>query len=63
MFMACPRGGRQVAVVPFTETKLRLAKKLAPRATDAGIEIALVDELGRVTDVVPDASPAAPTMQ
>ena len=63
MLMARPRGGRQVAVVPYTETTLRLAKKLAPRARDAGIEIALVDQLGRVTDIVPDTSPAAPTMQ
>ena len=37
---------------PRTETTLRLARKLAPRARDAGIEIALVDELGRVTDIV-----------
>lgn len=63
LLMARPTGGRQVAVVPRTETTLRLAKKLAPRAREAGIEIALVDELGRVTDIVPDTSPAAQTMQ
>jgi hypothetical protein len=51
--MASPKGGRQVAVVPHTETTLRLAQKLAPRAKEAGIEIALVDELGQVVEVRP----------
>jgi len=41
----------------------RIAKKSAPGAGDAGIEIALVDEVGRVTDIVPDTSPAAQAMQ
>lgn len=51
--MTIPRasGGRQVAVVPHTETTLRLAQRLASRAKDAGIEIALVDERGNVTEV------------
>jgi hypothetical protein len=53
LLMASPKAGRQVAVVPHTETTLRLARRLAPRAKDAGIEIALVDELGRVVDIVP----------
>lgn len=53
LLMTRPKGGRQVAVVPHTETTLRLARKLAPRARDAGIEIALVDEHGRVVDVEP----------
>jgi hypothetical protein len=51
LLMAGPRSGRQVAVVPQTEGTLRLAQKLAPRAKDAGIEIALVDDRGRVTDI------------
>ena len=49
--MARAKGGRQVAVVPHTEATLRLARKLAPRAKDAGIEIALVDERGQVIDI------------
>lgn len=49
--MAMPPGGRQVAVVPYTDVTLRLAQKLAPRAKDAGISIALVDDIGNVTDV------------
>jgi hypothetical protein len=53
LLMARPKGGRQVAVVPHTEATLRLARKLAPRAMDAGIEIALVDECGQVVDVMP----------
>jgi len=51
LLMARPKGGRQVAVVPHTETTLRLAQKLASRAGDAGIEIALVDEQGQVVHV------------
>jgi hypothetical protein len=57
--MARPKGGRQVAVAPHTETTLRLAQKLALRTKDAGIEIALVDEQGRVTDVKPETGPGA----
>jgi hypothetical protein len=53
LLMARAKGGRQVAVVPKTETTLRLAHKLGPRARDAGIEIALVDEQGRVVGVKP----------
>ena len=49
LLMASPKAGRQVAVVPKTETKVRLAQRLAPRAKEAGIEIALVDELGQVS--------------
>jgi hypothetical protein len=44
---------RWLAVVPHTETTLRLAQKLAPRAKEAGIEIVLVDELGQVVEVRP----------
>lgn len=54
LLMAREKGGRQVAVVPNTETTLKLARKLVPRARDAGIEIALVDEQGRVVDVKPE---------
>jgi hypothetical protein len=51
LLMAREKGGRQVAVVPNTTTTLKLAQKLAPRAREAGIEIALVDEQGLVVDV------------
>jgi hypothetical protein len=54
LLMAREKGGRQVAVVPNTETTLKLARKLVPRARDAGIEIAMVDEQGRVVDVKPE---------
>lgn len=54
LLMAREKGGRQVAVVPNTETTLKLARKLVPRARDAGIEIALVDAQGRVVDVKPE---------
>ena len=43
LLMSRARGGRQVVAVPYTGTTPRLAQKLAPRARDAGIEIALVD--------------------
>ncbi|HET6843545.1 MAG TPA: hypothetical protein VFK06_17970 [Candidatus Angelobacter sp.] len=46
LLMTREKGGRQVAVVPKTETTMKLAQKLAPRARDAGIEIALVDSRG-----------------
>ena len=39
---------RQVAVVPATSTTERIANRMLPRALAAGIEIALVDERGRV---------------
>lgn len=51
--MATPSQGRQVAVVPFTESTLRLAERLAPRCALAGIEIALVGSRGEVRDVQP----------
>ena len=53
LLMASPKAGRQVAAVPKTETTVRLAQRLAPRAKEAGIEIALVDELGQVVDITP----------
>jgi len=53
LLMARPKSGRQVAVVPYTESTLKLAKKLISRARDAAIEIALVDEKGRVFDISP----------
>ncbi len=56
LLMASPKTGRQVAMVPHTETTLRLALRTAPRAKDAGIEIALVDELGRVADIAPSGT-------
>jgi hypothetical protein len=51
--MSKARGGRQVAVVPYTETTLRIAKQMASRADEAGIAIALVRESGEVLDVAP----------
>jgi len=53
MLMANPSSGRQVAVVPFTESTLRLATRLSPRCALAGIELALVDRRGQVIDVGP----------
>jgi hypothetical protein len=51
MLMATPSQGRQVAVVPLTESTRRLAERLAPRCALAGIEIALVGSRGEVVDV------------
>lgn len=55
LLMATPSQGRQVAVVPFTESTLRMAERLAPRCALAGIEIALVGSRGEVRDVRPAA--------
>jgi hypothetical protein len=49
--MATPSPGRQVAVVPFTEGTLRLAKRMAPRCALAGIEIALVGSREEIKEV------------
>jgi hypothetical protein len=54
LLMATPCKGRQVAVVPYTEQTLRLARRLAPRCKLAGIEISLVKRRGEVIDVHPD---------
>ncbi|WP_413991183.1 hypothetical protein ACMDCR_03445 [Labrys okinawensis] len=51
MLMATPSQGRQVAVVPLTDSTMRLARRLAPRCALAGIEIALVGGRGEVVDV------------
>lgn len=51
LLMATPSQGRQVAVVPLTDSTLRLAERLAPRCALAGIEIALVGSRGEVMDV------------
>ncbi|MCH8684462.1 hypothetical protein [Pedomonas mirosovicensis] len=53
LLMATPAQGRQVAVVPLTESTRRLAERLAPRCALAGIEIALVGSRGEVMDVQP----------
>lgn len=53
LLMATPSQGRQVAVVPLTESTLRLAQRLAPRCALAGIEIALVGRRGEVMDLKP----------
>lgn len=55
MLMATPSPGRQVAVVPLTESTRRLAERLAPWCALAGIEIALVGSRGEVVDVRPAA--------
>jgi hypothetical protein len=51
LLMASPSPGRQVAVVPYTEGTFRLAKRLAPRCSQVGIELALVKSRGEVIDV------------
>jgi hypothetical protein len=51
LLMAVPSPGRQVAVVPYTDRTVVLAKRLAPRCATAGIELALVKPLGEVVDV------------
>jgi hypothetical protein len=51
LLMATPSPGRQVAVVPHTESTFRLATRLAPRCALAGIELALVKSRGEVMDV------------
>ncbi|HKQ44223.1 MAG TPA: hypothetical protein VJS47_02410 [Rhizomicrobium sp.] len=51
LLMANPSPGRQVAVVPYTESTLRLATRLAPRCALAGIEIALVKNRGEIVEV------------
>jgi hypothetical protein len=51
LLMATPTQGRQIAVVPFTASTLRLAERLAPRCALAGIEIALVGSRGEVKEV------------
>ncbi len=48
-----PLGGRQVAVVPLTARTSVLAQRLAPRCSQAGIEIALVGSRGEVIEVRP----------
>lgn len=53
MLMANPAGGRQIAVVPYTETSLRLAQRLIPRCAQADIEIALIKGDGQVVDIRP----------
>lgn len=60
MLMASPAEGRQVAVVPYTESTLRLANRLAPRCALAGIELALVKSRGEVIDVRPFGSEVPP---
>ena len=53
--LASPRskGRRQFAVVPLTKVTESLAQRMASRAADAGIEIALVDRHGNVANVAP----------
>ena len=55
LLMARDLGGQQIAVVPYTPITLRLAQKMVPRVTAAGIQIALVDEFGHVIDIRTDS--------
>lgn len=48
-------GSRQIAVLPETEETDRLASRLISRCAQAGIEIALVDNLGKIRYVQPQA--------
>ena len=52
MLMTVPSRGRQVAAVPYTDSTLRLATRLAPRCATAGIEIALMKSRGEIFDVL-----------
>lgn len=61
MLMATASRGRQVAVVPFTDSTRRLAQRLAPRCAMAGIEISLVGSRGEVIDVKPSQDPRGAT--
>lgn len=51
LLMASESPGRQVAVVPYTDSTLRLAKRMVPRCALAGIELALVGSRGEVINV------------
>jgi hypothetical protein len=51
LLMATPSLGRQVAVVPYTESTFRLATRLVPRCALVGIELALVKSRGEIIDV------------
>jgi hypothetical protein len=57
LLMATSARGRQVAVVPYTEQTLRLAKRLAARCNKAGIEISLVKSKGEIIDMTGDVLP------
>jgi hypothetical protein len=50
LLMATNQKGRQVAVVPFTDVTLALARKMESRVKLAGIEIALIKSDGSVFD-------------
>jgi hypothetical protein len=56
LLLASPvvEGRRQIAVVPHTRVTENLAKLMAPRVSAAGIEIALVDGNGHVSDIRPN---------
>ncbi len=54
LLMASESPGRQIAVVPYTEGTMRLAKRMAARCARAGIEIALIGARGNVVDVMPE---------
>jgi hypothetical protein len=49
-------GERQVAVVPATRSTRNIGLKMLPRLIEAGIEIALVDEYGKVSFMTQSSS-------
>jgi len=53
LLMSKQSKGRQIAVVPKTDTTSRIAKDLASRCASAGIEIVLVGERGEIHHVKP----------
>ncbi|MBS1000419.1 hypothetical protein JK169_05215 [Acetobacter persici] len=55
LLMASENSGRQVAVVSYTDSTCRLAKRMVPRCNAAGIEIALINSLGEVIDITRSA--------
>jgi hypothetical protein len=52
MTMELLEGRRQFAVAPKTSTTIALAKKITARAKAAGVEIALVDGLGKFNEIL-----------
>jgi hypothetical protein len=51
LLMAKTQSGRQIAVVPQTDVTERLALSMKPRCNLAGIEIALINDVGEVAFV------------
>jgi hypothetical protein len=58
LLMASESRGRQIAVVPKTDVTMNLARRMAQRCEQAGIEMALVGSKGEVIAVSASASHA-----